>query len=87
MLIFCVQKTKKNKKKHYQDEEEVGMAEDSELGEEPIKPVPPKPVDKVDVEQQVREKAVTIRRKPGEPLLIPELSLTGNVTPNELCPR
>ncbi|XP_019381477.1 PREDICTED: coiled-coil and C2 domain-containing protein 2A isoform X1 [Gavialis gangeticus] len=80
-------KTKKNKKKHYQDEEEAVMAEDSELGEEPVKPVPPKLVDRVDVEQQVREKAVTIRRKPGEPLLIPELSLTGNVTPNELCPR
>uniref|UniRef100_A0A674INJ9 Coiled-coil and C2 domain containing 2A n=2 Tax=Terrapene triunguis TaxID=2587831 RepID=A0A674INJ9_9SAUR len=81
------QKTKKKKKiKQSQDQEEE-EAEESEYGEEPVKPIPPKLADRLEVEQQVREKAVNIRRKPGEPVLIPELSLTGSVTPNDLCPR
>nr|XP_032629834.1 coiled-coil and C2 domain-containing protein 2A isoform X3 [Chelonoidis abingdonii] len=81
------QKTKKKKKiKQSQDQEEE-EAENSEYGEEPVKPIPPKLADSLEVEQQVREKAINIRRKPGEPVLIPELSLTESVTPNDLCPR
>uniref|UniRef100_A0A8C4Y9U8 Coiled-coil and C2 domain containing 2A n=1 Tax=Gopherus evgoodei TaxID=1825980 RepID=A0A8C4Y9U8_9SAUR len=81
------QKTKKKKKiKQSQDQEEE-EAENSEYVEEPVKPIPPKLADSLEVEQQVREKAINIRRKPGEPVLIPELSLTGSVTPNDLCPR
>ncbi|XP_074848612.1 coiled-coil and C2 domain-containing protein 2A isoform X2 [Carettochelys insculpta] len=80
------QKTKKKKKiKQSQDQEEE--AEESEYGEEPAKPISPKMADRLEVEQQVREKATTIRRKPGEPILIPELGLTGSVTPNDMCPR
>ncbi|XP_074984126.1 coiled-coil and C2 domain-containing protein 2A isoform X3 [Caretta caretta] len=80
-------KTKKKKKiKQSQDQEEE-EAEESEYGEEPVKPIPPKLADRLEVEQQVREKAINIRRKPGEPVLIPELSLTGSITPNDLCPR
>ncbi|XP_050803256.1 coiled-coil and C2 domain-containing protein 2A isoform X1 [Gopherus flavomarginatus] len=81
------QKTKKKKKiKQSQDQEEE-EAENSEYVEEPVKPIPPKLADSLEVEQQVREKAINIRRKPGEPVLIPELSLMGSVTPNDLCPR
>uniref|UniRef100_H3AZ58 Coiled-coil and C2 domain containing 2A n=1 Tax=Latimeria chalumnae TaxID=7897 RepID=H3AZ58_LATCH len=77
----------KRKRKSKPTEEQQEEEEDPELGEEPPKPIPPGPVDRLTVEQQVREKATRIRRKPGEPILIPELSMAGNITPNELCPR
>ncbi|XP_068931042.1 coiled-coil and C2 domain-containing protein 2A [Petaurus breviceps papuanus] len=79
------QRNKKKKKKATEDQEEA--TEGSEYGEEPVKPTPPEPVDRSTIEQQVRERALHRRRKPGEPILIPELSLAGSVTPIELCPR
>ncbi|XP_062492386.1 coiled-coil and C2 domain-containing protein 2A isoform X1 [Pezoporus occidentalis] len=79
------QKSKKKKKKGINEEEESD--EDCDLGEERVKPIPPKMANSLDIEQQVREKADNCRRKPGEPALIPELVLSGNVTPTELCPR
>uniref|UniRef100_A0A8C6K4A6 Uncharacterized protein n=1 Tax=Melopsittacus undulatus TaxID=13146 RepID=A0A8C6K4A6_MELUD len=78
-------KTQKKKKKDINEEEESD--EDCDLGEEHVKPIPPKMASRLDIEQQVREKADNCRRKPGEPALIPELVLSGNVTPTELCPR
>ncbi|XP_063165692.1 coiled-coil and C2 domain-containing protein 2A isoform X1 [Candoia aspera] len=77
---------KKQKKKSDQnmDDEEAG---ESEHVEEPLKPLPPPPVDQEQLELQVRRRAAEIRRQPGEPVLIPELSLVGSVTPNEACPR
>uniref|UniRef100_A0A8B9EZV5 Coiled-coil and C2 domain containing 2A n=1 Tax=Amazona collaria TaxID=241587 RepID=A0A8B9EZV5_9PSIT len=80
------QKSKKKKKKKdiHEDEE---SDEDCGLGEERVKPIPPKMANSLDIEQQVREKADNCRRKPGEPALIPELVLSGNITPTELCPR
>ncbi|OXB53749.1 hypothetical protein ASZ78_014541 [Callipepla squamata] len=78
------QKSKKKKKKDLQVEESI---EDCDLGEEPVKPIPPKMVSSLEIEQQVREKANKFRRKPGEPALIPELVLSGSVTPSEQCPR
>lgn len=61
--------------------------EESEQMEEPLKPLPPPPVDQRQVELQVRKRAAENRRQPGEPVLIPELSLVGSITPNEACPR
>ncbi|XP_067386470.1 coiled-coil and C2 domain-containing protein 2A isoform X2 [Emydura macquarii macquarii] len=81
------QKTKKKKKTKQSQDQEEDKADESEYGEEPLKPIHPKLADRLEVEQQVREKTINIRRKPGEPVLIPELSLTGSVTPNDLCPR
>uniref|UniRef100_A0A8C3XVW0 Coiled-coil and C2 domain containing 2A n=1 Tax=Chelydra serpentina TaxID=8475 RepID=A0A8C3XVW0_CHESE len=81
------QKTKKKMKIKQSRDQEEEEAEESEYGEEPVKPIPPKLADRLEVEEQVREKAIIIRRKPGEPVLIPELSLSGSVTPNDLCPR
>ena len=52
-----------------------------------MKPVPPEPTDRALVEQQVRERAARSRRRPGEPTLVPELSLAGSISPNEQCPR
>nr|XP_034967420.1 coiled-coil and C2 domain-containing protein 2A isoform X3 [Zootoca vivipara] len=84
------QKIRKKKKKtspNADDEAEAEEASECVEGER-MKPVPPPPaVDRLEVEQEVRERAAKIRRKPGESILIPELSLTGSVTPNELCPR
>ncbi|XP_041443995.1 coiled-coil and C2 domain-containing protein 2A isoform X2 [Xenopus laevis] len=79
------QKLKKKKKKEGADEEDEMST--SYAGEELTKPSPPAMIDREDVEQKVREKAANIRRKPGEPILIPEMNLSGAVTPNELCPR
>ncbi|XP_053109462.1 coiled-coil and C2 domain-containing protein 2A isoform X3 [Hemicordylus capensis] len=79
------QKSKKKKKQSQAPEDEE--TEESECVEEPIKPIPPPEVDRLQVELQVRERAANMRRKPGEPALIPELNLTGSVTPNELCPK
>ncbi|XP_043825575.1 coiled-coil and C2 domain-containing protein 2A [Dromiciops gliroides] len=79
------QRIKKKKKKATEEQDEV--TEEPEYGEEPVKPIPPEPIDRSTIEQQVREKALHNRRKPGEPVLVPELSLAGSVTPNEHCPR
>ncbi|RMC14302.1 hypothetical protein DUI87_09395 [Hirundo rustica rustica] len=79
------QKSKKKKKKKdtHVDEE----SEDYDFGEERIKPLPPKMANSLEIEQQVRQKADSCRRKPGEPILVPELTLLGSVTPTEQCPR
>ncbi|XP_074085863.1 coiled-coil and C2 domain-containing protein 2A isoform X2 [Macrotis lagotis] len=79
------QRMKKKKKKTAEEQDEE--TEESEYTEEPVKPTPPEPVDRSTIEQQVREKALHSRRKPGEPIFVPELSLAGNVTPTEQCPR
>uniref|UniRef100_A0A4W6E1R3 Coiled-coil and C2 domain containing 2A n=1 Tax=Lates calcarifer TaxID=8187 RepID=A0A4W6E1R3_LATCA len=57
------------------------------LEEGPPKPEPPEKPDFDSIEQRVREKASRIRRKPGESILIPELSASGNITASELCPK
>ncbi|XP_074947942.1 coiled-coil and C2 domain-containing protein 2A isoform X3 [Phalacrocorax aristotelis] len=79
------QKSKKKKKK--KDINEEDSVEDCDLSEERVKPIPPKMANSLEIEQQVREKAESCRRKPGEPVLIPELVLSGSITPTELCPR
>nr|XP_046248250.1 coiled-coil and C2 domain-containing protein 2A isoform X2 [Scatophagus argus] len=84
---------KKKKKGHAQDDTE-DEDEDQEVSESegpaeegPAKPEPPEKPEFDSIEQQVREKALRIRRKPGEAILIPELSASGNITASELCPR
>ncbi|CAH2299842.1 coiled-coil and C2 domain-containing 2A isoform X1 [Pelobates cultripes] len=79
-------RAQKKKKKKESDEQE-DEADPAYLGEEPVKPSPPIMTDTQEVEQLVRDKAANIRRKPGEPILIPELSLSGTITPNDMCPR
>lgn len=83
------QRAKKKKKKQTAEEhpEEEEEAEEPFPEEEVKKPIPPEPTDPADIEQQVRERVAHSRRRPGEPALIPELSLAGNVTPNDQCPR
>uniref|UniRef100_A0A3Q3M014 Coiled-coil and C2 domain containing 2A n=1 Tax=Mastacembelus armatus TaxID=205130 RepID=A0A3Q3M014_9TELE len=66
-------KRKKKKKGQAQDDTEE-EDEDREVSESEGSP------DFDSLEQQVREKASRIRRKPGEPILIPELSAAGNIT-------
>ncbi|XP_029003041.1 coiled-coil and C2 domain-containing protein 2A [Betta splendens] len=82
---------KKRKKKKDDTEEEDADQELSEsegpIEESPPKPEAPEKPDFDSIEQQVREKASRIRRKPGESILIPELSASGNITASELCPR
>ncbi|TEA32381.1 hypothetical protein DBR06_SOUSAS4710002, partial [Sousa chinensis] len=80
------QRAKKKKNKQAVEEHPDEMKE-PDPGEEPVKPVPPEPTDRAVIEQQVRERAAQSRRRPGEPTLVPELSLAGNVTPNDQCPR
>ncbi|XP_063747553.1 coiled-coil and C2 domain-containing protein 2A isoform X2 [Eleginops maclovinus] len=80
-------KKKRRKKGQEETEEEDEEVSESEgpAEEGPPKPGPPEKPDIVSIEQQVREKASRIRRKPGEPILIPELSASGNITASEDC--
>ncbi|XP_023389695.1 coiled-coil and C2 domain-containing protein 2A [Pteropus vampyrus] len=80
------QKARKKKKKQAVEEHLDEEMEEPYPREEPVKPVPPEPIDPAVMEQQVRERAAQGRR-PGEPTLVPELSLAGSVTPNDQCPR
>ncbi|XP_050933184.1 coiled-coil and C2 domain-containing protein 2A [Lates calcarifer] len=87
-------KKKKKKKKGQAQNDTEEEDEDQELSESegpleegPPKPEPPEKPDFDSIEQRVREKASRIRRKPGESILIPELSASGNITASELCPK
>ncbi|KAM9849276.1 coiled-coil and C2 domain-containing protein 2A [Aulostomus maculatus] len=87
-------KKRKKKKKTGQEQDDTEEDDDQEISESegpveegPPKPEPPEKPDISLIEQQVREKASRIRRKPGEPILIPELSASGNISASELCPR
>lgn len=84
-------KRKKNKgltQGETEEDEDQEMSESEGAVEEaPPKPEPPEKPDFDRIERQVREKASRIRRKPGEAILIPELSTSGNITASELCPR
>ncbi|XP_073465964.1 coiled-coil and C2 domain-containing protein 2A [Aquarana catesbeiana] len=79
-------KTQKRKSKK-EGMEQNDEAEVDYMVEEPTKPSLPTQIDRHDVEVQVRDKAANIRRRPGEPILNPELSLSGYVTPDNACPR
>ncbi|XP_028300852.1 coiled-coil and C2 domain-containing protein 2A isoform X2 [Gouania willdenowi] len=89
-------KRKKRKKKKKgqshddtdEDEEEQEMSESESPTEEgPSKPEAPERPDFRSTEEWVREKASRIRRKPGEAILIPDLTASGNITATALCPR
>lgn len=85
-LLLAQQKARKKKKKPAAEEHLEEEMEEPYPREEPVKPVPPEPIDPAVTEQQVRERAAQGRR-PGEPTLVPELSLAGSVTPSDQCPR
>ncbi|XP_068449249.1 coiled-coil and C2 domain-containing protein 2A-like isoform X1 [Clinocottus analis] len=87
-------KRKKKKKGPPQDDTEEDEEEEQEASqsegpaeEGPPKPEPPERPGFDSLERRVREKASRIRRKPGESILVPELSASGTVTATELCPR
>ncbi|XP_029282132.1 coiled-coil and C2 domain-containing protein 2A isoform X2 [Cottoperca gobio] len=84
-------KRKKKKKKGSAQDDTEEEDEDPEVSESegpveegPVKPDPPEKPEFESIEQQVRDKACRIRRKPGESILIPELSASGNITASEL---
>ncbi|XP_036185045.1 coiled-coil and C2 domain-containing protein 2A isoform X5 [Myotis myotis] len=81
------QRAKKKKKKQAAEEHPDEEVEEPSPGEGPVKPIPPEPTRQAVLEQQVRERAARSRRRPGEPTLVPDLSLAGSVTPNDQCPR
>ncbi|XP_022542788.2 coiled-coil and C2 domain-containing protein 2A isoform X2 [Astyanax mexicanus] len=81
------QKQRRQQSQDVDEEEEEDEHSEEELGEEPVKPEAPEKPDIAGLEQQVREKAAKIRRKPGEPVLVPELTASNPITPNEACPR
>ncbi|XP_022245376.1 coiled-coil and C2 domain-containing protein 2A-like isoform X2 [Limulus polyphemus] len=55
--------------------------------EEPIKPVPPPEFNEEESLKNIRQKALQIRRQPGEPKLYLDLSLDTPITPHHQCPR
>ncbi|XP_066136174.1 coiled-coil and C2 domain-containing protein 2A isoform X3 [Saccopteryx bilineata] len=81
------QRAKKKKKKQAEERHPAEEPEEPFRGEGPVRPTPPEPTDRAALEQRVRERASRSRRRPGEPALVPELSLAGSVTPNDQCPR
>ncbi|XP_041492349.1 coiled-coil and C2 domain-containing protein 2A isoform X2 [Microtus oregoni] len=81
------QRAKKKKKKQTAQEPPEEEVEEHFPEEEVEKPIPPELTDPAVIEEQVRERVAHSRRRPGEPTLVPELSLAGNVTPNDQCPR
>ncbi|XP_053499289.1 coiled-coil and C2 domain-containing protein 2A isoform X3 [Ictalurus furcatus] len=80
-------KKKRRQQSQGEAQEEEDEHSEEELGEARAKPEPPEKPDMAGLEQQVRVKAAKIRRKPGESVLVPELTVSGPVTPNEQCPR
>uniref|UniRef100_A0A672YAS7 Coiled-coil and C2 domain containing 2A n=1 Tax=Sphaeramia orbicularis TaxID=375764 RepID=A0A672YAS7_9TELE len=80
---------KKQAQADAEDDDEDRDVSESEgpVEDGPSKPEPPEKPDLDSTEQGVREKASRIRRKPGEPILIPELSASGNITTSDVCPR
>lgn len=85
-------KKKKKKKGKAQDDTEKDEDQDVSESEGAVEESPPKPElpekpELVSIEEGVREKASRIRRKPGEAILIPDLSASGHITTSELCPR
>ncbi|XP_029939889.1 coiled-coil and C2 domain-containing protein 2A isoform X2 [Salarias fasciatus] len=87
-------KKTKRKKKKAQAQDDKENEEDQEMSESeghteegPPKPELPEKPDFDSMEQWVREKVARIRRKPGEAILIPQLTASGNITATELCPR
>ncbi|XP_068133730.1 coiled-coil and C2 domain-containing protein 2A isoform X2 [Hyperolius riggenbachi] len=80
-------KAQKRRSKKKEGTEEDDAVEDGYMGEEAAKPSPPTQPDRQEIEMQVRDKAANIRRRPGEPILHPELTLSAYVTPNNACPR
>ncbi|XP_032128755.1 coiled-coil and C2 domain-containing protein 2A isoform X4 [Sapajus apella] len=81
------QRAKKKKRKQAVEEHPYDETEEPYPEEDLVKPIPPEPTDRAVIEQEVRERATQSRRRPGEPMLIPELSLAGSITPNNQCPR
>ncbi|XP_056270591.1 coiled-coil and C2 domain-containing protein 2A isoform X2 [Pseudoliparis swirei] len=87
-------KKKKRKKKKKgpaqddtEDDEDEASQSEGPVEDGPPKPEPPEGPDLGSVERSAREKASRIRRRPGDAVLVPELSASGPVTATELCPR
>uniref|UniRef100_A0A8C4RQR0 Coiled-coil and C2 domain containing 2A n=1 Tax=Erpetoichthys calabaricus TaxID=27687 RepID=A0A8C4RQR0_ERPCA len=84
-------KKQKSRKKTKQEQGEEGKEQEEEHDQEQginlERPKRPEPVDQNTVVQQIRKRVYGIRKKPGEPLLIPELTSVGTITGTELCPR
>ncbi|XP_002746014.3 coiled-coil and C2 domain-containing protein 2A isoform X2 [Callithrix jacchus] len=81
------QRAKKKKRKQAAEEHPDDETEEPYPEEDLVKPIPPEPIDRAVIEQEVRERATQSRRRPGEPMLVPELSLAGSITANNQCPR
>lgn len=71
------------------DQEQELLEEDKRILEEEDIPEPDPPVEfNADAAKtKIKEKVMTIRRRPGEPKLIPELTQTSSITPTNQCPR
>nr|XP_011749884.1 coiled-coil and C2 domain-containing protein 2A isoform X3 [Macaca nemestrina] len=81
------QRAKKKKRKQAAEDHPDDEIEEPHPEEDLVKPTPPEPTDRAVIEHEVRERAAQSRRRPWEPMLVPELSLAGSVTPSDQCPR
>ncbi|KAI8501504.1 Coiled-coil and C2 domain-containing protein 2A [Branchiostoma belcheri] len=83
------QKKKKKKKKEGSQESLQDSLQDESVdeGETLPKPEAPQPPDREGLREKVQQKALQIRRRPGEPILTPEVTNTATITPKQQCPR
>lgn len=84
---------KKRKRQRDEDPEDLLIVEADMKDQEILdqvdhtKPDPPEKFNERTVREKVEEKFKQIKRRPGEPILIPEISYTTNVTSLRNCPQ
>lgn len=83
---------KRRKQRLEEDPEAIELIEEEQkdqqiLGQVDLpKPEQPSKFNEKEVKAQIEEKFKQIKRRPGEPILEPELSFTSNVTSSNQCP-
>ncbi|XP_074640810.1 coiled-coil and C2 domain-containing protein 2A-like isoform X2 [Tubulanus polymorphus] len=71
-----------------EEDEEQAKSDDDILDAEDLpRPEPPTKFDERLGREQIKEKILNIRRRPGEPIIHPELSESATITPKHQCPR
>lgn len=84
---------KKRKRRLEEDPNDVELIDadikDQQILNEPdlLKPEAPKKFEEKTMHSEVEEKFKQIKRRPGEPILTPELCFTANVTSFRHCPQ
>ena len=81
-------KGKKRKKKRNQRQQDgENLPEEETTASDLFKPIPPDSFNEQQAMVEIKENAIKCRRRPGEPILIPELVHTVPVSATSKCPK